>query len=231
MHKKIGNLSIKCTCVCSQSCLTLCNPMDCSPPDSSVSVEFSRQEYWNGLPSPTPEDFPDPGIRPMSPLLVGDSLPLCLCVYTYIGKAHIHEKYVCKWEKNIHRYFICKSIYLGIDIDVKVLDSRYLFPPLPLPTSTLVKVQSYYAFITQQFSFETCKTELGSWWGWRHAQAFKELTIQRTFVFLEDNVDSSIYRSLLLEHHDLDSQRILWKSFLKSKKIEKWIQGPMPLSW
>ena len=96
MHKKIGNLSIKCTCVCSQSCLTLCNPMDCSPPDSSVSVEFSRQEYWNGLPSPTPEDFPDPGIRPMSPLLVGDSLPLCLCVYTYIGKAHIHEKYVCK---------------------------------------------------------------------------------------------------------------------------------------
>ena len=112
--------------------------MDCSPPDSSVSVEFSRQEYRNGLLSPTPEDFPDPGIRPTSPVLVGDSLPLRLCVYTYIGKAHIHEKYVCKWEK-IHRYFICKSIYLGIDTDVKVLDSRYTFPPLPIPTSTLVK--------------------------------------------------------------------------------------------
>ena len=38
-----------------QSCLTLCDPMDCSPPGSSV--EFSRQEYWSGLPFPSPGDF------------------------------------------------------------------------------------------------------------------------------------------------------------------------------
>ena len=39
-----------CVCVCVlvvQSCLTLCDPMDYSPPDSSVT-EFSRQEYWSG---------------------------------------------------------------------------------------------------------------------------------------------------------------------------------------
>ena len=30
------------------------------------SMEFSRQEYWNGLPFPSPEDLPDPGIEPMS---------------------------------------------------------------------------------------------------------------------------------------------------------------------
>ena len=30
-----------------QSCLTLCDPMDCSPP-GSLSMEFSRQEYWSG---------------------------------------------------------------------------------------------------------------------------------------------------------------------------------------
>ena len=29
-------------------------------------MEFSRQEYWSGLPFPTPEDLPDPGIEPMS---------------------------------------------------------------------------------------------------------------------------------------------------------------------
>ena len=62
----------------------------------------------------------------------------------------------------MHRYFIYKSIYIGIDIDVKVLDSRYVFPPLPVPASNLVKMQSCYAFITQQFSFETQETELGS---------------------------------------------------------------------
>ena len=32
-------------------------------------MEFSRQEYWSGLPFPSPEDLPDPGIKPMSPTL------------------------------------------------------------------------------------------------------------------------------------------------------------------
>ena len=41
-----------------QSCPTLCNPMDCSLPDSSV-MEFSRQVYWSGLPFPSPGDLPD----------------------------------------------------------------------------------------------------------------------------------------------------------------------------
>ena len=37
-------------------------------------MEFSRQEYWSGLPFPSPEDFPDPGIKPWSPALQADSL-------------------------------------------------------------------------------------------------------------------------------------------------------------
>ena len=32
-----------------------------------LSMEFSRQEYWHGLPFPTPGDLPNPGIEPMSP--------------------------------------------------------------------------------------------------------------------------------------------------------------------
>ena len=35
----------------------------------------SRQEYWSGLPFPSPEDLPDPGIEPWSPMLQADSLP------------------------------------------------------------------------------------------------------------------------------------------------------------
>ena len=49
-----------------QSCLTLCNPMDCSLPGSFFSMEFSRQEYWNRLSFPTLGDLPDPGTEPMS---------------------------------------------------------------------------------------------------------------------------------------------------------------------
>ena len=35
---------------------------------------FSRQEYWSGLPFPSPEDLPNPGIEPRSPALQADSL-------------------------------------------------------------------------------------------------------------------------------------------------------------
>ena len=34
-------------------------------------MEFSKQEYWSGLPFPTPGDLPNPGIEPMSPALAG----------------------------------------------------------------------------------------------------------------------------------------------------------------
>ena len=59
-----------------QSCPTLCGPMDCSttPPKVPLSMEFSGQEYWSGLPFPSSGDLPDPGIEPGSPALQADSL-------------------------------------------------------------------------------------------------------------------------------------------------------------
>ena len=40
-----------------------------------LSIPFSRQEYWSGLPFPSPGDLPDPGIEPGSPSLRADILP------------------------------------------------------------------------------------------------------------------------------------------------------------
>ena len=42
---------------------------------ASPSMGFSRQEYWSGLPFPSPGDLPDPGIKPRSAALQADSLP------------------------------------------------------------------------------------------------------------------------------------------------------------
>ena len=39
------------------------------------SMGFSKQEYWSGLPFPSPEDLPNLGIEPGSPALQADSLP------------------------------------------------------------------------------------------------------------------------------------------------------------
>ena len=44
-----------------------------------LSMEFSKQEYWSGLPCPPPGDLPDPGIKPeflTTAVLSGGSLPL-----------------------------------------------------------------------------------------------------------------------------------------------------------
>ena len=58
-----------------QLCPTLCNPMDCIAYQALQSMEFSSQEYWSGLPFPSPGDLPNPGIEPRSPALQADTLP------------------------------------------------------------------------------------------------------------------------------------------------------------
>ena len=58
----------------SLSRVRLCDPMNCSLPGSLVH-EFSRQEYWSGLPFPSPGDLPNTGIKPGSPALQADALP------------------------------------------------------------------------------------------------------------------------------------------------------------
>ena len=56
-----------------KSCLTLATPwtVACQAP---LSMGFSWQECWSGLPFPSPGDLPDPGIERMSPTLQADSL-------------------------------------------------------------------------------------------------------------------------------------------------------------
>ena len=64
-------------CSCAQSCPTLGDPTDCSLPGSSV-YEFSQQEYWSGVPLPSPWYLPDPGIELeslISPVLTGRVFP------------------------------------------------------------------------------------------------------------------------------------------------------------
>ena len=52
---------------------TLCDCMDCSH-QAPLSMEFSRQQYWIGLPFSSPGYLPNPRIKPGSPTLQTDSL-------------------------------------------------------------------------------------------------------------------------------------------------------------
>ena len=65
-HTEFGLVTSRTVCVQVQSWLTLRDPMDGTPPGSSV-LGFSRQEDWSGLPCPSPGDLLDPGIKPVTP--------------------------------------------------------------------------------------------------------------------------------------------------------------------
>ena len=58
-----------------QSCPAVCDPMDCIPCGAPPSMGFSRQEYWIGLPFPSPGNLPNSGIKPRSPALQAETLP------------------------------------------------------------------------------------------------------------------------------------------------------------
>ena len=66
----ISVVALKMKVLVAESYLTLCNPMDvaCLAP---LSVRFPRQEYWSGLPFPSPGDLSRPGSEPKSPALGG----------------------------------------------------------------------------------------------------------------------------------------------------------------
>ena len=65
-----------------------------------LSVEFSRQEYWSGLPYPPPEDLPDLGIEPRTPAFQADSLlyvppekpknDIMMCIHTKSREGRIY---------------------------------------------------------------------------------------------------------------------------------------------
>ena len=63
-----------------------------------LSMEFSRQEYWSGLPCPSLGDLPDPGMEPRSPTLQADTLPseprgrlILLYIYFFNAEHYFNE--------------------------------------------------------------------------------------------------------------------------------------------
>ena len=69
-QNKQSGTHISVTCSVVKSCLTLCDSTDYND-QALPCMGFPRQEYWSGLPFPSPEDLHDPGIKPWSPALAG----------------------------------------------------------------------------------------------------------------------------------------------------------------
>ena len=82
-------------CMCAkslQSCPTLHNPMDCSPP-APLSMGFSRHKYWSGLPFPSPRDLPDP--RTLVSCIADGFLPSEPPGKPKKRRTYLHDRTVC----------------------------------------------------------------------------------------------------------------------------------------
>ena len=69
-------ISLVCACMLSHlSCIRLCKTLWTVACQTPLSMGFSRQEYWKGLPVPSPGDVPNSGVQSRSPALKANSLP------------------------------------------------------------------------------------------------------------------------------------------------------------
>ena len=74
MKMRLLNTKVRVKVKSPQSCWTLATPWTIAH-QAPQSMEFFRQEYWSGLPFPSPGDLPNPGIEPGPPTLQADALP------------------------------------------------------------------------------------------------------------------------------------------------------------
>ena len=116
-HSATTTIQTSLCSVATQSYPTVCDPMDCSPPGSSVHG-ILQQEHWSGLPFPTPGDLPNPGIEPTSavfaalaggPLLLSHLGSPQTFLYTPIIQIQITPLYAIADVTHLHHLFLKKS--------------------------------------------------------------------------------------------------------------------------
>ena len=98
-----------------KSCPTLATPWTIAH-QAPVSIGFSRQEYWSGLPFPSPGDLSDTGIKPRSPALQADSLLTEL------------------WRKPSIRLSSVQFSHSVVSDSLRPHESKHARPPCPSPT-------------------------------------------------------------------------------------------------
>ena len=105
-----------------------------------LSMEFSRQEYWSGLPFPSPEDLPDPGIEPASLTLAGE-------FFTTESSGKPTETVESTKYKTFTLWPLTETIFPCVHLAVCI------YSTLKCPSESLVYFQLSYVFIFELLNF------------------------------------------------------------------------------
>ena len=114
-----------------------------------LSMRFSRQEYWSGLPCPTPRDLPNPGIGPRSPVLQVDSFQSeargKLFFSTTLAYPHQERKGKSSWgnqQPNWRGHTLLVNARQGRGGGERQRDKEGLMSSFPTPNSHSIPVAS-----------------------------------------------------------------------------------------
>ena len=118
----------------------LCDPwtVACQAP---LPMAFSRQEYWSGLPFPSPEDLPDPGIKPGSPAFQADSLPSEPQAKPYVIRVNLYFLFynIPLWDY-IEVYFLLMNFWIVLFFKIISLATTNIQTFLYMPLEVNVKL-------------------------------------------------------------------------------------------
>ena len=140
---------VKVKVLVAQSCLNLCGPMGYAADQAPLSLGFSRQEHWSGLPFPSPGDLLDPGIKPRSPTLQA---------YSLLSEPSSNPPFTLPY--TVMRYLTLLNIYIQ---SLKLFSSWFLYmrwTDFSFSCSETLLCQFYWCWIL--FLYFTC--EKNSWW-------------------------------------------------------------------
>ena len=133
------------------------------------SIKFSRQEYWSGLPFPSPGDLPDPGAEPGSPTLQADAL-----LSEPLGKPHsggLHNyKSPFMFKEKKHKTYLsmqeCQTCYNMTQVDMWYgVDTDAAIWKIQPATAGLVVLDHRLAQNKLEFHFQACKFPSPCIWG------------------------------------------------------------------
>ena len=151
-------------CVLSlQPCPTLCSPVTVAH-QAPLPMEFSRQEYWSGLPFPPPGDLPNPGTEPMSPAspaLAGGFLPLChLGSLEWLYNSQFHLWYILKSSGNraLNR---CLCIHVHTSLFLIAQRWKQLIQPWMKKTWNICTRDDY--LVLKIWNSDTCSSMDETW--------------------------------------------------------------------
>ena len=134
----------------------LCDPIDIAR-QAPLSMGFSRQEYWRGLPCLPPEDLPNPGIKLSSltsPALAGRSFTSCA---TWEAHVIIHCQSMQWTVQNVNpkENYVWTLGGLQCTVNRFILGNKYIFPVSDIKNREFVCIgaEIYVKFLNLPFNF------------------------------------------------------------------------------